>query len=584
MAEAAAPQSAAATESGGASYWDLIWGQFRKNRLAMLSATVILLLFGVAAWAPVLANGRPIYWSEPGPGGEHVASWPLLTWLAAPTDEVSVDYLFNYFFFVTLAVPLLCVPVWWFSRAGAVAPKRARRRLLGAFGAALLVSFVPFLAPGMYDRAASTAEREDPVLAERLARLEKEYADGNLETEAYDRQKKELTIFREFRLWRPWRLDKRDYLGDYEFLTQSGKDVTAWTALVAHDPLSPTRKILHPPARYVRVEGDDYFVATAHVLKDRVSPGVNLVAFEAKIEGVDGDSVRLSGAPGVVVAGDEPLQLAAKALAGKEAWLIGRLLERVQPAAKPGEEPVKTWDLQLAAVRSSLDGLVTYRHRLGTDREGRDVLARMLHGARISISVGFVSVAISVLLGILIGGMAGYFRGWVDIAISRLIELMICIPTFFLILTILAMVEKRSIFDVMLIIGLTGWTGVARLVRGEFLKLAEQDFVQAARALGCSAGRVMFRHLLPNALGPVLVSAAFGVAGAVLTESSLSYLGFGAPPPTPTWGEMISQGKEFIEQAWWLLLFPGLSIFLTVTVYNLAGDGLRDAMDPRMRT
>jgi peptide/nickel transport system permease protein len=187
------------------------------------------------------------------------------------------------------------------------------------------------------------------------------------------------------------------------------------------------------------------------------------------------------------------------------------------------------------------------------------------------------------MIGIVIGGLAGYYRGWIDIAISRMIEVVICFPSFFLIITVIAFIEKRSIFHVMLIIGFTSWTGIARLVRGEFLKLAEQDFVTSARALGCSGSRVMFTHILPNALGPVLVSAAFGVAGAVLTESSLSYLGFGAPPPTPTWGEMISQGKTHIEEAWWLLLYPGLVIFLTVTVYNLAGDGLRDAMDPKMR-
>jgi len=191
---------------------------------------------------------------------------------------------------------------------------------------------------------------------------------------------------------------------------------------------------------------------------------------------------------------------------------------------------------------------------------------------------------LSVFLGILIGGMAGYYRGWTDIVISRFMEVMICFPTFFLILTIIAFIEERSIFHVMVIMGLTGWTGIARLVRGEFLKLANQDFVHSARALGCSSTRVMFRHILPNALGPVLVSAAFGVAGAVLTESSLAFLGFGAPAPTPTWGEMIRQGHSHItEGAWWLFIFPGLSIFLTVTVYNLAGDGLRDAMDPKMR-
>ncbi len=220
---------------------------------------------------------------------------------------------------------------------------------------------------------------------------------------------------------------------------------------------------------------------------------------------------------------------------------------------------------------------------LGTDSQGRDVLARMLHGARISLSVGFVAEGIAVLIGILMGALAGFYRGWIDIAISRFIEVVICFPTLFLILIIIAYSEKRSIFFIMVVIGLTGWTGIARLVRGEFLKLSELEYVQSARALGASSMRLMFRHILPNAMGPVLVAGAFGVAGAILTESALSYLGFGAPPPTPSWGEMISQGNANLEAAWWMIVFPGLSIFLTVTVYNLAGDGLRDAMDPKMR-
>ncbi len=221
-------------------------------------------------------------------------------------------------------------------------------------------------------------------------------------------------------------------------------------------------------------------------------------------------------------------------------------------------------------------------HWLGTDDRGRDVLSRMIHGARTSLAVGFVAVGIYLSIGIILGALAGFYGGWVDVLISRLLEVMICFPTFFLILAILAFLPP-NIFNVMFVIGITGWTGVARLIRGEFLRLRTQDFVVACRTLGASDSRVIFRHVLPNALAPVLVSATFGVAGAILVESSLSFLGFGVPPPTPSWGDILSQSRDYIDFAWWLTLFPGLAIFVTVTAYNLLGEGLRDATDPRLR-
>lgn len=221
-------------------------------------------------------------------------------------------------------------------------------------------------------------------------------------------------------------------------------------------------------------------------------------------------------------------------------------------------------------------------HWLGTDDRGRDVLSRMVWGTRISISIGFVAIGISVLIGVFIGALAGYYGGWVDSLALRLIEVMMCIPVFFLIIALIAFLPP-SIYNIMAVIGITGWTGVARLVRGEFLKLRESDFATAARATGLSDARVMFRHILPNALAPVLVSATFGVAGAILTESALSFLGFGVPPPTASWGEILSQSKRYVEFAWWLVTFPGLAIFITVTAFNLVGEGLRDAMDPRLR-
>lgn len=222
------------------------------------------------------------------------------------------------------------------------------------------------------------------------------------------------------------------------------------------------------------------------------------------------------------------------------------------------------------------------RHHMGTDGIGRDVCARMIWGGRISLSVGIVAVSIYLTIGILVGSLAGFFRGWVDLIISRIIEVVICFPSFFLILTIVAFMGS-GIFNIMLVIGLTGWTGVARLVRGEFLRLADQEFVLAGRALGYSSLRIILRHILPNAMAPVLVSATFGIAGAILTESALSFLGFGIQVPTPSWGGILSSGRESLIRAPFLILFPGIAIFITITAYNLVGEALRDASDPRLR-
>lgn len=229
------------------------------------------------------------------------------------------------------------------------------------------------------------------------------------------------------------------------------------------------------------------------------------------------------------------------------------------------------------------EGGPSRKNLFGTYKTGFDIFASMVHGTRIALLVGFVSTGFAAVIGVIVGASAGYMGGIVDMVLSRLIEVVMCIPKLVLILALLAVIEKPTIWHMMAVLGMTGWTGIARLTRGEFLKLKEAEFVAAARCLGVGKMRIMFRHILPNALAPILVPIAFGIAGAILIEAGLSLLGFGAPPPNPSWGTVLNAGKEQLQSGyWWQIVFPGIAIFLTVLAYNLIGEGIQEATDPRL--
>ncbi len=277
--------------------------------------------------------------------------------------------------------------------------------------------------------------------------------------------------------------------------------------------------------------------------------------------------------------------LAALALAGKaftEWWVLFdpaavRLSDRLLP-------PLTEASSVLSEDKRPVFGI----YLLGTDELGRDVFSRMLQGSFVSLSIGFVAVGIAMSIGVALGGISGYygetkFLGLsIDNLIMRFTDVMLCFPTFFLILTVVALLPP-SIYNIMIVIGVTGWMATARFVRAEFLSLKEQDFVLAAKAMGLPERRIIFFHMLPNAFAPVLVTATVSVATAILTESALSFLGFGVQPPDATWGNILSDGKNFIFDAPWLFFIPGSAILVVVLAFNLVGEGMRESLNPKLR-
>ena len=282
--------------------------------------------------------------------------------------------------------------------------------------------------------------------------------------------------------------------------------------------------------------------------------------------------------------GDSQWSIAARhfrknrlAIAGLAVMLLLYLVTLVTPLIAP-YDPAEQGNIILNRYLAP-----SLEHLMGTDKFGRDIFSRVLYGARISLTIGFIAVAISITLGTLIGAFAGYFGGIVDSILMRFTDMMLSFPRLVLLIVVIALFSP-NIYLVVAVLGLTGWMGTARLVRGEVLSLREREFVQAARALGMGDWRIIFRHVIPNTMAPVIVSATLGIGQTILTEASLSFLGLGVQPPTPSWGNMVSDGRDALINAWWIATFPGIAIVLTVVAFNLLGDGLRDALDPRLRT
>ena len=272
------------------------------------------------------------------------------------------------------------------------------------------------------------------------------------------------------------------------------------------------------------------------------------------------------------------------AMAGLAFIIVLIIIAILAPVLAPADPNKQDLFARLAPPGTPFDELGEGRYWLGADQLGRDVLSRVMYGARISLLVGFVAEGIVLLIGVTLGALAGYYGGWVDIVLTRIADIVLSFPQIMLILVIVSMVGP-SLRNIMLVLGLLGWPPIFRIVRGQFLSLREQDFVQAGRALGARDFRIISRHILPNSLGPILVAATFGTANAILTEASLSFLGMGVQPPTASWGNMLiqAQSSSVIENQPWLWVPPGLMIFISVLAINFVGDGLRDALDPRLK-
>jgi len=483
------------------TYWDIVKGQFRKNRTAVAALYLTIGLFGLAIVAPLLATSSPFYLST-----KDGTEFP---WFRDLFDQNrfqgGVDLFFN----------LLLVATPFVYLATRLLPTK---RVLQVSGVVIL--YVYFCMAGPKDWLESDVGRI-AFFPQRVLR---------------------------------YSYDKVDYLDLQE--TRLGR-------ILAEQKIQVFER---------RVEQSHAALAA-------------LAAAEALEAGAELTDDARANAEAKELAADDQVKSAERELA---AWRA-----KLEKLEKMAEDPAFAYTVVMPPIGYHHDDNDEERiverptwsgwgagHFLGTDRNGRDVLARILYGTRVSLTIGVIAVAIYCTIGTILGALAGYFGGWVDILIMRLVEIMICFPVFAFILIVVAVTGSKNIFLIMVVIGVVRWTGVTRLIRGQFLTERSLDYVVAAQALGIPSRRIVFKHVLPNAIHPMFVAATFGVAAAILLESGLAFLGLG-DPRVPSWGQLLLEGRQTGKL--WLILSPGVAIFITVTLLNLVGEGLRDALDPKLR-
>ncbi|HEX5136624.1 MAG TPA: ABC transporter permease [Planctomycetota bacterium] len=482
------------------TYWDVVRGQFAKNRIAVWSLRLLAALFLLAIVAPVLCSSSPFYISlaenhpvavEMRQAGHHVPRFP---WFRDLFDHNRYPSGVDLFFNLLLAALLPGLVLWRVARG--------RRRLaFGAFGLLLIAVFVAMVLPGL------------PL--------------------NYSRP-------------------KIDYLG----IRVPELDV------LRADVKLPSIRRRHEEAQAAVARADARLAIADLPANERANAEANQLAAADTAENAER-----------VIRKWEARRAAAAAMAEDPKFAYWMILPPIGYHHKDGDEERAVEDPTTAGGWGDW-------HLLGTDRNGRDVFALLLYGTRVSLTIGIVGVSIYCTIGTILGSLMGYFGRSVDMLGMRLVEIMMCFPQFVFILILVAVFNTQSIFLIMAAIGIIGWTGAARLIRGQFLSERGLDYVFAAHALGIPRRRIVFKHILPNAIHPIFVTATFGVASAILMESSLAFLGLG-DPEVPSWGQVLLQGRETKE--WWLIHSPGFAIFFTVTILNLVGEGLRDALDPKLR-